>query len=69
MGNRYPDAVALKDISTATVADALLEMYSRIGIPRRVHSDCGSQFTSEMMAAVNRLNQQQAHPIVLWEMA
>ena len=55
VGSRYPDAVALKDIHTSTVADALLDMYSRVGIPRRVHSDRGSQFTSEMMAEVNRL--------------
>jgi len=39
----------------STVAGALLEIYSRVGIPRRVHSDQGSQFTSEMMAEVNHL--------------
>jgi transposase InsO family protein len=55
MASRYPDAVPLRDIHTETVADALLDMYSRIGIPRRIHSDRGSQFTSEMMAEVNRL--------------
>jgi hypothetical protein len=55
MGSRYPDAVALKDISTASVADGLLEFYSRYGIPTRIHTDCGSNFRSEMMAEVNRL--------------
>ena len=55
MASRYPDAVPLRDIHTETVADALLDMYSRIGIPRRIHSDRGSQFTSEMMDEVNRL--------------
>ena len=55
VASRYPDAVALKNIDTATVADALMEMYSRFGIPQRVHTDCGSQFTSEMMREVNRL--------------
>ena len=53
MASRYPDAVPLRDIHTETVADALLDMYSRIGIPRRIHSDRGSQFTSEMMDEVN----------------
>ena len=38
MASRYPDAVPLRDIHTETVADALLDMYSRIGIPRRIHS-------------------------------
>jgi transposase InsO family protein len=55
MASRYPDAIALKDIHTTTVAEALIEIYSRVGVARRVHSDRGSQFTSEMMAEVNRL--------------
>jgi Integrase zinc binding domain/Integrase core domain len=55
VASRYSDAVALKNIDTVTVADALIEMYSRFEIPRRVHTDCGSQFTSELMREVNRL--------------
>ena len=43
------EAVPLKDISTSTVAEALLNMFSRVGLPHRIHSDRGSQFTSEMM--------------------
>jgi len=33
----------------------LREIFSRMGIPNRVHSDRGSQFTSEMMKEVYRL--------------
>jgi len=47
--------VPLKDIHTSTVAEALIGIFSRVGIPRRIHSDRGSQFTSEMMSEVSRL--------------
>ena len=30
---RYPEAVPLKNIDTETVAEALLDMYSRLGVP------------------------------------
>ena len=33
---RYPDAVPLKTIDTETVAEALLNMYSRLGFPEDV---------------------------------
>ena len=52
---RYPEAVALKDISTETVAEALVEIYSRVGIPKEVLSDQGTQFVSNIMKEVSRL--------------
>ena len=52
---RLSDAVPFKDIHTSTVAEALIGIFSRVGIPRRIHSDRGSQFTSEMMSEVSRL--------------
>jgi len=55
MCTRFPEAEPLKDISTSTVAAALLDMFSRVGLPNRIHSDRGSQFTSEMMREVYRL--------------
>ena len=55
MCTRYPEAIALKDISTTTVADALLDIYSRIGVPKRIHHDNGSQFVSNIMQEVNKL--------------
>ena len=42
---RFPDAVP----------EALIGIFSRVGIPRRIHSDRGSQFTSEMLSEVSRL--------------
>ena len=52
---RYPEAVPLKNIETETVAEALLDMYSRLGIPEKVLSDLGTQFVSKCMEEVSRL--------------
>ncbi|XP_062616792.1 uncharacterized protein LOC134278492 [Saccostrea cucullata] len=52
---RYPEAVALKNIDTETVAEALVEIFSRVGIPKEVLSDMGTQFTSNIMKEVGRL--------------
>ena len=52
---RYPEAVALPSIDTERVAEAMLEVFSRVGFPSEVLSDNGSQFTSGLMKAVSRL--------------
>jgi len=52
---RYPEAVALKSISTVAVAEALVSIFSRVGIPEKILSDQGTQFTSAMMKEVGRL--------------
>ena len=52
---RYPEAIALPSIETERVAEALMEMFSRIGVPREMLTDMGSQFTSSLMNEVSRL--------------
>lgn len=52
---RYPDAVALPDITTERVAEGLVEMFTRIGLPKEIVSDRGSNFTSDVMKEVSRL--------------
>ena len=52
---RYPEAVPLKNIDTETVAEALLDIYSRLGIPEEILSDQGTQFVSSCMQEVSRL--------------
>ena len=52
---RYPEAVPLKNIETETVAEALLDMYSRLRIPEKVLSDLGTKFVSKCMEEVSRL--------------
>ena len=39
---RYPEAVALLGIETERVAEAFVKMFSRVGIPDEMLTDCGS---------------------------
>ena len=52
---RYPEAIALKATDTETVAEALLVMFSRVGVPTVMVSDNGPQFVSNIMVEVARL--------------
>lgn len=52
---RWPEAEPLKNIETTTVAEALMSIFCRVGIPGQVLSDRGTQFTSGMMDEVMRL--------------
>lgn len=53
--SRYPEAIALAGIDTERVAEALVEIFSRIGVPEEMLTDMGSQFTSALMKEVSRL--------------
>ncbi|XP_068240035.1 uncharacterized protein [Palaemon carinicauda] len=53
--SRYPDAVPLKNIDSESVAEALVDMFSRVGVPEKILSDLGTQFTSDCMKEVARL--------------
>lgn len=52
---RYPEAVALSGIETERVAEALVDVFSRVGVPREILTDQGTQFTSDVMKEVSRL--------------
>jgi transposase InsO family protein len=52
---RYPEAVALPSIETERVAEALVEVFCRVGFPREILMDRGAQFTSGVMAEMSRL--------------
>ena len=52
---RYPEAVLLKRIDTETVAEALVDIYSRLGVPEEILSDQETQFISDCMKEVCRL--------------
>ena len=49
---RYPEAVPLKTIDTETVAEALVNIFSRLGIAEEILSDIGTQFVSDCMKEV-----------------
>ena len=52
---RYPEAIAIKSIDTIECAEALVNIFSRLGIPREILSDRGSQFVSDLMREIARL--------------
>jgi IS30 family transposase len=52
---RYAEAAALPSVKTERVAEALLDMFCRKGVPEDILSDMGTQFTSDMMKEVSRL--------------
>ena len=49
---RYPEAVALPTIETERAAEALLDIFSLIGIPEEMLTELNSQFTSLLMNEV-----------------
>ena len=51
----YPEAVAQKGIEAERVAEALVDMFCRLGVPSEMLTDMGTQFTSELMAETSRL--------------
>ena len=52
---RFPEAVPLSNIETEGVAEALVDIFCRVGVPREMLSDMGTQFTSGLMSEVSRL--------------
>jgi hypothetical protein len=55
LSTKYPDAVPLKYIDSQTVAEALLDIYSRVGLPREILHDQGTNFMSSVMRRFNEL--------------
>ena len=52
---RYPETVALRAIDAETVAEELVKLFARVGIPREILTDQGSNFTSQLLVEVYRL--------------
>ena len=47
--------IPMTSIETVDVAEALVSIFAGVGIPREILSDCGSQFTSDLMKEITRL--------------
>ncbi len=52
---RYPEAVALRNISAKSVAEALFSMISRVGIPKEIFTDQGTAFMSRTIRKLYEL--------------
>lgn len=51
----FPETMPLKDMSSITVAESLIAIFSRVGIPKEILSDNGTQFKSDLMKELHRL--------------
>lgn len=45
--SRFPEAIPMKKITSKAVFDQLVIFFSRYGIPRKIQTDCGTNFTSK----------------------
>lgn len=55
LATKYPDAIALRRLDSETVAEALLEIYSRVGLPNEILHDQGTNFMSSVMRRFNEI--------------
>lgn len=52
---RYAEAKPLKNMTAEDVAEALWEIWARLGVPKEILTDRGSQFVGNLAEEVNRL--------------
>ena len=58
---RYPEAIALKSIEAERVAEELLKLFARVGLPKEILTDQGSNFTSQLLTELYKMLH--VHPI------
>ncbi len=58
---RYPEAIPMKSIDAEKVAEQLVALFARVGIPREILTDQGSNFTSRLLTEMYRMLH--VHPI------
>ncbi len=54
-GYRWPDVVPLNSISAKSVAEALISIFGRTGLPLQLLSDNGTQFTGTLVKELSEL--------------
>ena len=57
---RYPEAIPLRSIDAEHIAEELIKVFARVGIPEEVLTDQGSNFTSKLLSELYRLLKIQA---------
>lgn len=51
---RYPEAFPLRSITTPKIIHALVQLFSRVGIPEEILTDQGTNFMSRLMGQLNK---------------
>ncbi|KAL5496902.1 hypothetical protein EMCRGX_G013275 [Ephydatia muelleri] len=57
---RYPEAVPLHSCEAERIAEELMKLFSRVGIPKEILTDQGSNFTSRLLAELYAMLQVRA---------
>lgn len=52
---RYPKAIPMRGMQATGVARALLQLFSRVGVPKEILNEKGSSFTAQLMKQLCRL--------------
>ena len=58
---RYPEAVPMRSVDAASVAEELMKLFSRVGVPKEILTDQGTKFTSLLLTELYRMLH--VHPI------
>ena len=46
--SQYPEAIPLSSVRSIVIVEALLNFFTKFGLPKALQSDCGTNFTSKM---------------------
>ena len=57
---RYPEAIPLRSIDAKHIAEEMIKVFARVGIPEEILTDQGSNFTSKLLSEFYRLLKVQA---------
>ena len=52
---RYPEAIPLRTIDAEHIAEELIKLFARVGVPKEILTDQGSNFMSQLLAELYRL--------------
>ena len=52
---RYPEAIPLRSIEAKKIANELVKLFSRVGIPKEILTDQGSNFTSKLLKEIYQM--------------